>query len=267
MQITESTQRRLSFWGPHRWYGYLWWSRDIPTGIFSEISTYFASGLGGQKLYVIPDLDMVIVVYREPTRRPAALQGIGCPSVPRIPLLNPTSTGPRMTRKRVRSKATRTMARWMFHAHLWLGVLVTVGVLQLCITGILLNHKRALGLIPDVDNPAAGPLSNSLPLAQLVEAARTRLGSDAPVSRMDVRPSDGFVKVRFNDASVTEVTVDLVSGSVLYVGFRNDVFLEKLHSGEIFGDRWILLSDITAVALCLLVLSGYWIWLYPRSRG
>jgi uncharacterized iron-regulated membrane protein len=50
------------------------------------------------------------------------------------------------------------------------------------------------------------------------------------------------------------------------VGERNDVFLEKLHSGEIFGDRGILISDAAAVLLLLLLLTGYWLWLYPRRR-
>ncbi|HEX2208793.1 MAG TPA: hypothetical protein VHG93_14030 [Longimicrobium sp.] len=50
---------------------------------------------------------------------------------------------------------------------------------------------------------------------------------------MDVRPGDGFVKVRFDDHAVHEVTVDLASGRILHVGLRNHVFLEKLHSGEI----------------------------------
>ena len=54
---------------------------------------------------------------------------------------------------------------------------------------------------------------------------------------MDVRPGDGLVKVRFADRLVTEVDVDLVTGSVLGSSARNDVFLEQLHSGEIFGSR------------------------------
>ena len=73
--------------------------------------------------------------------------------------------------------------------------------------------------------------------------------------------------VRFDDPTVQEVTLDINTGRVLHVGERNDVFLEKLHSGEIFGDGWVLLTDLAAVALALLLLSGYWLWLYPRARS
>lgn len=164
---------------------------------------------------------------------------------------------------------TRDVARWMFHGHLWLGVLGSMALILVSVTGILLNHKRPLGLMPDVENLRVQPLSEALPLHDLVARAGEAVspGGDPPeVDRMDVRLSDGLVKVRFENRVVTEVTLDLATGSVLHVGERNDVFLEKLHSGEIFGDYGILISDAAAVLLTLLLLSGYWLWLYPRRR-
>ena len=157
----------------------------------------------------------------------------------------------------------------MFHGHLWLGVAVTALVLLICATGILLNHKRTFGLMPDVEHVATAPFEAALPLAELVARAGVAAGDSvaaAGVDRMDVRPGDGLVKVRFDDDVVTEVTLDLATGDVLEIGERNDVFLEKLHSGEIFGEHGILLSDVVAIVLTLLVLSGFWMWLYPRSR-
>jgi uncharacterized iron-regulated membrane protein len=156
----------------------------------------------------------------------------------------------------------------MFYSHLWLGIATTVLVLILGITGVLLNHKRALGLMPDVPNTPTGSFEGALPLADLARLAATAAPSAgaAGIDRMDVRPADALIKVRFDDAAVTEVTLDISSGRVLHIGERNDVFLEKLHSGEIFGDNGILLSDLATVALIILVLTGYWLWLFPRSR-
>lgn len=138
------------------------------------------------------------------------------------------------------------------------------------VTGILLNHKRPLGLMPDVPHEPSGAFEQSLPLAELArraEAAVDPAVAAAGIDRMDVRPGDGLIKVRFDDPKVLEVTLDLHSGRVLDVGERNDVFLEKLHSGEIFGDGWVLLSDFSAVAVLILLVSGYWLWLYPRARS
>lgn len=157
----------------------------------------------------------------------------------------------------------------MFHSHLWMGIGFTGVILMICLTGILLNHKRPFGLMPDVEHTPTGAFEEALPLAELVRLATAAASDEAAaagVDRMDVRPGDGLVKVRFDDAATTEVTVDLNTGAVLLVGERKDVFLEKLHSGEIFGDNWILLSDAAAIALALLIISGYWMWLYPRSR-
>lgn len=157
----------------------------------------------------------------------------------------------------------------MFYSHLWLGIAFTGILLIICITGILLNHKRPLGLMPDVPG-AETPFDQALPLAELArraEAAVPPAVAGAGIDRMDVRPGDSFVKVRFDDRQVHEVTVELVTGRVMHVGLRNDVFLEKLHSGEIFGDQGILLSDAAAVALVVLIISGYWLWLYPRLRA
>lgn len=158
----------------------------------------------------------------------------------------------------------------MFHAHLWLGIITTGLVLILSITGVLLNHKRPLGLMPDVPNEHAGDLPQALPIAELAGRAEQAVApavAAAGVDRMDVRPGDGLVKVRFDDPAVHEVTVDLASGRILHVGERNDVFLEKLHTGEIFGDNGVLLSDAAAIGLLVLVISGYWLWLYPRMRA
>jgi uncharacterized iron-regulated membrane protein len=172
------------------------------------------------------------------------------------------------------------MTRVAFYAHLWLGVIFTIALIVIAVTGILLNHKRGLGLMPDVAHETEQPFAAALPLSRLaeialdtveraaaasVEGADGALNAVVDVDRMDVRPRNGFVKVRMRDASSTEVTVDLATGRVLHVGPRGDVFLEKLHSGEIFGGlRWVLLSDAAAVALVITLITGYWLWLAPK---
>jgi hypothetical protein len=150
-----------------------------------------------------------------------------------------------------------------------LGVAATALLVIICVTGILLNHKRGLGLMPDVKNEPSGPFPTALPLATLASKATAVLGPEITsmgIDRMDVRPSDGLVKVRFSDHHVTEVTVDIFSGQVLHVGDRNDQFLLKLHSGQIFGDLWVLVSDTGAIFLLGVLVTGYWLWLYPKSR-
>lgn len=168
-----------------------------------------------------------------------------------------------------RKTGVRTFSKWTFYAHLWIGLITAGVVLLVSVTGILLNHKRALRLMPDVPHEATGTFDEALPLADLARRAEAAVSPEvaaAGIDRMDVRPGDGLIKVRFDDRRVQEVTLDINNGRVLHVGERNDVFLEKLHSGEIFGDNWVLLTDVAAVALLVMLASGYWLWLYPRAR-
>jgi uncharacterized iron-regulated membrane protein len=173
-------------------------------------------------------------------------------------------------RRKVAPRRERWLPRFAFYSHLWVGVIFTVVLLVISVTGVLLNHKRGLGLMPEVEHVPSGEFSAALSLDDLARRALREVGDNsAPglaIDRMDVRPRDGLVKVRLRDASSTEVTLDLVDGRVLAVDARGDVFLEKLHSGEIFGSGGILLSDAGAVALILLLVTGYWLWLRPRWR-
>ena len=66
------------------------------------------------------------------------------------------------------------------------------------------------------------------------------------------------------------IALDGITVGVLDIGkLRGDVFLEQLHSGEVFGGpSWVLLSDAAAVALVVTLVTGYWLWLAPkRGRG
>lgn len=182
----------------------------------------------------------------------------------------------------VRKTARRTWSRIAFYVHLWLGVLSTVALIGIAVTGILLNHKRGLGLMPDVPHEPTGAFTTTISLEQMARAAleaappesRTGWSPGDPVDvglidRMDVRPRNGYVKVRLRDKASMEMTVDINSGRVVHTGRRGDVFLEKLHSGEIFGGPpFVILSDIAAVALVLTLITGYWLWLVPKlGRG
>ena len=175
-------------------------------------------------------------------------------------------------------KVRRKLSRVSFYLHLWLGVIVTVALVGISVTGILLNHKRGLGLMPDVPHEPTAPFEQAIPLERLAQAALLAVPESARgdwkpgqpvdvrlIDRMDVRPRDGFVKVRLRDKASTEATVDINTGKVIHVGRRGDVFLEKLHSGEIFGGQpYVLLSDIAAIGLLITLITGYWLWLAPK---
>lgn len=181
-----------------------------------------------------------------------------------------TAATPDSSRRRRPSRRARAVTRWMFYTHLWLGVIITFLVIIIAITGIMLNHKRIFGFMPGTDIKHPGAFALSLPLPELAQLAGNAVAPEVAASgidRMDVRPDKGIIKIRFNDTRITEVTLALHDGAVLVTGLRNDSFLEQLHSGDVFGSEGYLLSDLAAGALILLLLSGFWIWLYPHTKA
>ncbi|MEM8483936.1 MAG: serine hydrolase [Bacteroidota bacterium] len=56
--------RTISPWNGHR-YGYLWWSR-----VFGGEQTYFAWGYGGQYIFILPELESIVIVTSSLRNRP-----------------------------------------------------------------------------------------------------------------------------------------------------------------------------------------------------
>lgn len=155
--------------------------------------------------------------------------------------------------------------------HKWIGIAVSIILLTLAVTGILLNHKKKMGYMPEVEHEASGQISQGLPIEKVAMIAITAsdskdIQSVKDIDRIDYRTKNMSAKVRFKDSENTEVIVDSVTGKVLNVGSRTDVFIEKLHSGEIFGDMFILVTDVAAASLVLLTFSGFYIWIWPKWR-
>ena len=75
--VREATARKIASDIPPRgrpelWgYGYLWWLSSIPG---DELPAYNASGFGGQFIYVVPALEVVVVTLTEPISRAVAIQ-------------------------------------------------------------------------------------------------------------------------------------------------------------------------------------------------
>ena len=79
------------------------------------------------------------------------------------------------------------LTRTAFYVHLWLGVIFTVVLTAISITGILLNHKRGLGLMPDVAHEPTAAFATALPLAALAESGIKAVQPDAA---LDIRLID-----------------------------------------------------------------------------
>lgn len=182
-------------------------------------------------------------------------------------------------RIRLRRVATgRHDSRWVrfnWKLHLIGGLAVAVYAIILCVTGVILNHKREWGFMnepPRVLEEEFVARFEPLPLPTLVDwAIDARGGAAAGFDRDDVRfvdyrPLRGYAKVRFNDGE-TEVIIDAYETKVLAISHRRDRWIEDLHSGVRFGSAGVLLSDLTAIGLIVLTVNGLYVWVAPAWRG
>lgn len=181
--------------------------------------------------------------------------------------------------------APRRWAGWLRATHVWLGALTAVGVIVVSVTGILLNHTDALswGSAGPPAVEGTGAFDDALPVNDLLRAAlreggarglqtRNELGRLGPttgpsdIDRAMFRPGTATAQVRLKDAMHTEVVLDWSRAEVLDVVERHDVRLDHLHSGEVFGQRGVVLSDVVAVALVALALGGAAVWIRRLRR-
>jgi uncharacterized iron-regulated membrane protein len=154
--------------------------------------------------------------------------------------------------------------------HVWLGLVTAIGVVTVSITGVLLNHRESLGLWSPPRGDGGNGLAGALPINELLErglrAARDS-GIDLHgqglrnINRMLYRPGRGTASVRLTDPRTTEIVLDGATGRVLQVAPRDDVSIEHVHSGEVIGQRGVILSDVVAVVVVVLTISGIALWL------
>ena len=160
-----------------------------------------------------------------------------------------------------------TLPRWMRRLHRWGTVLVALPLLVVIVTGLVLLWKKDVAWV----QPPTQAGSSSVPrlaFDEILEVVQGVPEADvrgwADVDRMDVRPSEGVVKVRAENR--WEVQLDAATGEVLQVAYRRSDLIESLHDGSWFHDKarlWVFFP----AALVLLVLwgTGLYLFVLPHS--
>lgn len=162
------------------------------------------------------------------------------------------------------------------------GALFFVFFFVIAITGLILGWKKNAGeLIMPVDREGSSiALNEWKPLAELEELATIAFKEylqqlapnevvSAKIDRMDVRPSKGIIKIRF-EPNYWEVQMDGQTGKVLSIGKRHSDLIEKIHDGSILEDLFnmkgfkLAYTSILSLTLMLFTITGFWMWYGPK---
>ncbi|MFM2358124.1 MAG: hypothetical protein RLY16_116 [Bacteroidota bacterium] len=163
--------------------------------------------------------------------------------------------------------------------HRQIAILLFVFFIIIALTGLLLGWKKNSGelLMPDTHKGSTTSLKNWMSLDALHQIAITTIQQrvnpniSLDLDRIDARMQKGTVKFLFEEKN-WEVQLDGQTGAVLSVKRRHADLIEKIHDGSIV-DTW--LSDkngyfkltyvsVMGLALLLLTLTGFWLWLGPK---
>ena len=158
-----------------------------------------------------------------------------------------------------------------------MGIFLFVFFFLVGVTGLILGWKKnSQGyLLPESQRGASTELKDWLPVdaleKQAIQTLQDSLGTDydPTISRMDIRPDKGMVKVTF-EHHYWEVQLDGSTGTVLQVAKRRSDFFEQLHDGSIVDRqgniKWfkLLYTSLLGTSLILFTITGFWLWYGPK---
>jgi uncharacterized iron-regulated membrane protein len=161
--------------------------------------------------------------------------------------------------------------KFCWDLHKWLGIILSLILINISITGLLLLEKKQYEWIqPDTLKGQEGVPADFVTIQAAMDAALDCNHPDFAtldaIDRIDVRLGKRVYKV-LSKTNYAEIQIDAITGKVLSKARRRSDMLEQLHDGSFFGE-WAhsLLMPFVAVTNVVLALSGLYLWLGPKFR-
>ena len=161
--------------------------------------------------------------------------------------------------------------KFFWEAHKWIGIVLSVILINISVTGLLLLEKKNVewiqpGTRKGQEGPPADFVSIQTALESVLDCNHPDFATLDAVDRIDIRPDKRVYKVQ-SKTNYAEIQVDAITGDVLHIADRKSDLLEQLHDGSYFG-TWMHSSimPLVAVANVILAVTGLYLWLGPKFR-
>jgi uncharacterized iron-regulated membrane protein len=167
--------------------------------------------------------------------------------------------------------------------HRWIGFPAAVFLLFAACTGVIVAFTEFFGedealreATRDLVSPvalASPPVNWSEPIARAVAATATAAGP-APIDKITIQFKGEHPTVQIFTGKPTggedrQFVVDAKTGALVRTGaYADKPFINRLHSGEAFGDGGMVVAMFWALSLIVLTLTGLIIYfkMMPRVR-
>ena len=168
-----------------------------------------------------------------------------------------------------------TLRKW----HRWIGFPAAIFLLFVSVTGIWLAATEFFGedeTLREKTRDLVSPVTLGTPDAELAAAfARARAAvaaqaAGAPVDKVVWQfkgdaPTIAFFLGKPKGGEDRKITVNAKTGTVMSTeSYVDKPFVNRLHSGEFFGDGGLVLAMAWGLALVVLTISGLWIYFQMR---
>lgn len=150
--------------------------------------------------------------------------------------------------------------------HYWASAFIVLPLIIVLGSGLLLQLKKHWSWVQPDECVGSGtsPQINFEDILSSVKNLRNlEVDGWDDVTRMDVRPGKGIVKVRLRNG--WEVQVDLGTGRVLQTAYRRSDLIESIHDGSFFAGKISKLGVFLPHGVLLLImwLTGLIMFLRP----
>ena len=156
--------------------------------------------------------------------------------------------------------------------HRWIAIVAVVFLVVVASTGVLLQAQKFTGA--DEDDPDNAPSSTALSTTTaptlytgIVERALAVAKARAPgvpIVSVTVKMGENqpTVLIRLPGAPGRQITVDGRSGKLLAdEPFEPETLLKRIHDGSILGDPGVVMGVLWGLALVVLTITGFWVYL------
>ena len=164
------------------------------------------------------------------------------------------------------------MYRFTRQSHRWVGLVASLFLALIALTGIALALKSKIGALrpPEANAEKVESPAEIAPMDQIVSSVfalgNQDLDSMDDIDRVDYRPKSNIFKVVSKKAYL-EVQVDGKTAKVLSVAPRNDQGSEDIHDLSFFKDEFrVTILPVVGAALAILAFSGIGLFFTPVYR-